>query len=1564
MPRFQLEIAVGLNVSATVSAVLLYLNRSNAKEGKIRLPLHAVSDAPQIASEEMYPDGDPFDVTTSEDLLDGYPLREEKFWTQMRRRKIFLSITIFLLVLVQAARPVLGGDIVICTLNLVFALYLFAVAAFSVTRQTVRLHTESVWHLASLTTLAAPLMGFTAILPGEDLPVLTIEDSILPGLWYTAFALYVVALLTALDTRLGPDLHYPPSAIYTEKTTAAITNTEENNVSGVYGASPLSILFFSYSTPVVMLGNTAASLEIGDLPILTVDMRATLHYASLKRALLSVKLPKILSWRSPQVGSGLALLYQLGWVNSAGLAALTALSLVVGSLFYIPPFFMSRVLTYLENDPQREHPEWGWVWVVCLFGSNVLLFVVTGQLWSLTTATLQARIRAQLNTVLFAKTLVRKDVASSAAVAKAEDTDAPESDAPAPDADGFSSKAQIMTLMTTDIDRVARFTHQLFVIIDAPIEIAVGTIFLYNLLGVSCFFGLGVAILCLPLNHFAGKTISGAQDNLMKARDERVALMNEVLGGIRMLKFMAWERSFEVRIMKIRTKELEYQRLNYIIEALLTGLWNMTPIVVTLVSFYHFAVVRGEALTPSIAFTSIIVFNELKFALAAVPETLIAALQGIISLRRIEKYLHTPEVTPVPPIRKQSQDIAFQSCNVTWPQDRSPSSSVLPSVASTPRYKFILMDLTLKFPPGELSLICGKLGSGKTLLLLALLGEADILGGQMLCPRSPADSLASFAGTHPKKEDWVIAGICAYVPQAAWLQNASIKDNILFNLPYDEERYKLTLEVCALVSDLEILEDGDESEIGERGVNLSGGQKARVSLARAVYSRASILLLDDVLAAVDAHTAHHLYHSCLRGELMRGRTIILVSHHVQLCTPGAGYVVALDNGRVQFQGSRDEFQSSVVMRGLVQSTTVQDAAKEETAVDAAHIAENEDAVAAKPIPADKEKKQPRKFFEEEQRAVGRVAWPVWKTYILACGSGWYWVLFVLMFLIAAIAPVLENGWLSYWSRGDDSNSPAFYLTIYTAIATSGLILTTLRYFVMYYGAIHASTTLYKKLLQAVLFANIRFHDTISRGRLLNRFGKDFEGIDSTLPGNFGNTTIYFVSTLTTVITISFIGGPTFVVGAFLVSVFYYQVAKIYGQTCRDLRRLDSVTRSPLYSMYSETITGVTILRAFGASSKFLRDMLRAVDTNCNPSYWTWGVNRWLSIRMTTLSSIITALMALLAVLNKDISASLAGFALAFSNTITFDLLLLVREFVGLEQAMVGLERVKEYSDLSQESAEFIEPRPEPSWPEHGAIRCENLVIRYAPDLPDVLHNVTFDVKPGEKIGILGRTGSGKSTLALSFFRFVEATEGQIVVDGLDISKIGLTDLRSRLTIIPQDPTILSGTIRTTLDVFNEYEDADIFEALRRVHLVPSEDTPEEAADAVNTNLFRNLDSSVSEGGENFSTGEKQLLCMARAILKRSKILVMDEATASVDYATDELIGKTIRHEFKASTILTIAHRLRTVIDYDKVMLLDQGKIAEFDRPSVLLAKKSSKFYALCKAAGKEEFEMLKKMAGL
>ncbi|KAF5378754.1 hypothetical protein D9615_006977 [Tricholomella constricta] len=1569
MPRFQLEVCIALAIAAFGSVGIFYLNRP--KEGKIQLPTH-------VGTEDLEDDAlhghDPFDVTKPEDIVDGYPIDGDAFWAKMRWRKLLMTMLLVVVLVIDAIS--LGWsvannesmEIVVNAIHVGFSLFLVILSARSVNETTTDGHSEYIIHLTSLTTLAFLLLGSTAILP--DTPPLAAslgKRTPLHGLWLAKVALYTIACLLYFTTPQGPRLHFPAERIYSEKTLQAATNHEEENVAGVSSASIYQTLLFSYTTKVVWLGNIAASLETADLPIVPGNMRATFNYSKMKRGMREVRL-SIGKW-SPKPGSGLEMGWRLVKLNLASISLLLGLAATSAVMFYTPALFLQQFVKYLEVDTERKEMGWGWVYVTGLFAANAITYLITGQLWSLSTTTIQVRLRVQLNSILFAKTLVRKDVASSApppasqkdTVVAASDpsnnTDNGESTPKKTDDEAdFSSKAQIMTLMTTDVDRVSEFAWHLFTLVDSPIEIAIGSLFLYKLLGVSCFFGLGVTCLFLPLNHYAGKIVVGAQENLMKARDERVSLMNEILGGIRMLKFMAWERNFEAKVLKVREKELKYQKLNYSIETLWNAIWNGSPILVTLVSLWHFAVVRQQDLTPSTAFTSVTVFNEMKFALNALPETFINLLQTLVSLRRIEKYMNGMEVAPVPPIEHQSQTIALRSCTATWPQDRSQkTASATPSAASTPKHKFMLIDMNMKFPLGELSLICGKLGSGKTLLLLSLLGEADVLSGQVLCPRSPPDSLASFAGAHVANEDWVVPGICAYVPQAAWLRNASIKDNILFNLPYDQERYQKTLEVCALISDLEILEDGDEAEIGERGVNLSGGQKARVSLARAVYSRASTLLLDDVLSAVDAHTAHHLYHECLKGDLMQGRTVILVSHHVQLCAPGASYIVALDNGRVTFEGNRDSFQSSGVIRTLVQTT---DAGagdiKEEEVVEAIAVLSEEKGINSEssstiaPISEVKvEKNAPRKLVEEERRAVGRIGRDVWATYVAACGNGWYWTMFLTVFAIAMLSPVFENGWLRHWTSRtvDDRESPTFYIAVYAGITTAGLILSTLRFFVLYNGSIHASTVLYKRLLETVLFANIRFHDTVSRGRLLNRFGKDFEGIDSSLSDNFGRSIMYGLSALTTVVTVSAVGGPPFIFAMFILGIIYYNAAKIYGQTSRDLRRLDSVTRSPLYSIYGETISGVTILRAFGASSKFLRDMLSCVDTNSNSFYWMWGVNRWLSMRFNLLSSGVIGATALVSLITPGISASLAGFALTFASTITGDLLFMVRRFVGLEQSMVALERVKEYSELAREPPEFVEPRPHASWPSEGAIECEDLVIRYA-------------------VGILGRTGSGKSTLALSFFRFVEATEGRILVDGLDIAKVGLTDLRSKLTIIPQDPTILSGSLRSTLDVFDEYEDAEIFEALRRVHLIPTEGTPEEDIAAVNQNVFRNLDSAVSEGGENFSTGEKQLLCMARAILKRSKVLVMDEATASVDYATDELIGKTIRLEFAKSTILTIAHRLRTVIDYDRVMLLDQGHIAEFDRPSTLLRDPTSKFYALCKATGKEEFAMLKKMAGV
>ncbi|KAG8989939.1 hypothetical protein FRB93_003401 [Tulasnella sp. JGI-2019a] len=1547
---------------------------------------------------------DPFDVATPLDFMDGIPIDEGKFWVKMHNYKALLAAVVLCIValgtvtlgwLLSAEEDYTAYDITSTIIHIFFASYLLIISAWSIAMDEIDPHWVTVIHIWSLSTVAVFVYSIRLLLPKGVTSVP--EGPVLAGLDYATFALYIVVFCMSFFTPRGPDVHFPPERIYSPKTLASSAPTAYNNVTGYVGASIYSILLFSYVTRVVMLGYTSESLEIRDLPIVPSNMRATAIFSQMRRAYRTISLKG--RWKT-RPGSGWGLLYKLFRVNWSDFALQMTLAAVTAVFYYLPAYFLQSLVRFLEIQDAGGHPEasWGWVYCAGLFLANAINYLITGQLWSISTSNLQVRLRVQLNTLLFSKTLVRKDIAGAGGAPTAKDDESTKEEKEDEEKD-FSSKAQIMTLMTTDVDRVSEFSWHVFSLVDAPIEIIIGSLFLYRLLGVSCFFGLGVTCLFLPLNHFASKIVIKAQDNLMKSRDERVSLMNEVLGGIRMLKFMAWERSFERRVMAVREKELFYQKRNYYIEVLFNLVWEASPVLVTLVSFFHFAVIRKQVLTPSIAFTSLSVFNELKFALNALPETFINMLQSLVSLRRIENYLSLQEVSSVPSVQDQADlQIVLRNATVSWPKSgkRMRTDSATSTAATTPMQAFQLIDLTLEFPKGEMTLICGKLGSGKTLLLLALLGEADVLTGQLICPRTPPDVLAHFATiTEIDPEDWVVEGTCAYVPQSAWLQNASIKENILFSLPYDEHRYHATLEACALTADLKILEDGDEAEIGERGVNLSGGQKARVSLARAIYSRAAVLFLDDVLSAVDAETAQHIYEHALKGPLLQGRTVILVSHHVQLCAPGASYVVALNNGRLEYAGSREGFQSSEVMKTLVQTTDPDAKDEDGKQVEAQPIVE-EDLLtpAAESVPGSdsestaantstfgteadlkangvlSEKKKPRKLVEEEMRVVGRIKRDVWEIYVRACGGWRYWFIFITVLAVGALRPVVENGWLRYWSslsedtkNGSDTvKDPLFYISVYAALMAVGLVVQTLRWFMLYRGSLHASSVLYKRLLKSVLFAHIRFHDTTNRGRLLNRFGKDFEGIDSSLADNFGRTLMYSINIFTTFITITYVGGWAFLLATAVFAFMYFEVAKVYGQTSRDMRRLDSVTRSPLYTIYGESISGVAVLRAFGAGSKFLREMQQHVDTNTNPYYWMWGVNRWLSCRFNLLSSGVVGITGVLVLLNKNINASFAGFALAFASGVTNDLLFTVRRFVGLEQSMVAMERVKEFSELPQESAEFIEPRPPASWPHEGAIQVENLVIKYAPDLPSVLHGLTFDITPRSKIGVLGRTGGGKSTLALSFFRFVEATEGKITIDGVDISKIGLTDLRSRLTIIPQDPTILSGTLRSTLDVFDEYTDAGIFEALRRVHLIPSEDTPEESAQTVNANTFRNLDSNVSEGGENFSAGEKQLICMARAILKRSKVLFMDEATASVDYATDELISKTIRAEFADSTILTIAHRLRTVIDYDKVILLDKGQLVEFDRPSVLLADHNSKFYSLCKSTGKAEFTVLKRMA--
>ncbi|KAJ7064766.1 multidrug resistance-associated ABC transporter [Mycena amicta] len=1350
------------------------------------------------------------------------------------------------------------------SMPLLFAVYLVVLVV------AVPSHSASTVHLSMLTLVASLAEGAVLLLPTTHTTALSISITVL----------YLVCAIIALTTPMGPPLHYQRG-----KDSSLEANFHRN------------VWLFMFATKVLSL----SKFEIEELPIVKASMRATKNYTDARR-------------RPTGSQTRLQLLYHLIKINVSAVSVVLALSFVISFAYYAPPFFLKQLIEYLEADPNRSDTSWAWFWVSGFFLAHLVLSL--GRV-------LKTRFQLQLNALLFAKTLVRKDTTSSAPTTT-EDNDSVN-----------NSKAGIIALMSSDVDQVGALADSIYDIADTPFEILVGVIFLYQLLGNSCLVGLAVTLVCLPLHQRSGGIVADAQRRLFQARDERVALTNEMLGAIRMLKFMAWERNFEARLLTIREKELAYQKLSFTIEVRWTrfsGL-NSVPIIFALVSFSHFTVIAGETLTPAIAFTAVF-FTELQFSIKGIPASVIRLIQGFVSLGRISDYLSGSEVAPVLPLTHQTRRIAFECASVTWPQ------ATLGTPPATPQKRFTMLDLNL---------VCGRFGSGKTLLLLALLGEADVISGTVVSPRSPPNSLAHSSSHIKEGAEWVVDGLCAYVPQTAWLRNQSIKDNILFNLPYDEQRYRNTIYSCALEADLRVLDDGD------------------VSLARAVYSRASTLLLDDILSAVDSHTAQHIYTHCLKGPLLKGRTVIVVSHHVQLCAPGAAYVVALDHGRVHFQGSAAAFNTSGIYGSLVQTLQAEEVQSPSSAV---HVEASVAAIGANvQNSASLTQKKPRKFVTEEERAIGNVDAAIWKSYFNAWGGRIQWVALVLVLLVAACSPLLENGWLKVWASSATAETksvhgPLFYVGIYAALTFAGLGVKTLRWYILYSGSIKASRELFQGLLHSVLLANIRFHDTISRGRLLNRFGRDLEGIDKRVSTTIGHCVIAFISAWITFAVISVVGGPIFCLATVVLGLVSFRCEPTYmfSTASREMRRLSSVSSSPLHSLYWETVSGITTLRAFGGSTQFVLDMLKLLDANTAPAYWTLATSQWLSFRSNALTTALVGLVAVMAVLFARIDASLAGFTVMFAQNMTND----AHRFSGLEQDMVALERIKEFSEIEPEEPVGAGVHPPKGWPRQGEIRVENLVVRYASDLPPVLHGLNFEISPGEKIGIIGRTGSGKSTLALSLFRFVpqSLTTGRILIDGVDIASIGLHDLRRGLTIIPQDPTILSGTIRSTLDPEGDHSDADIFGALRRVHLIQSSQSQDPDS------LFSNLDSPVSEGGENFSAGEKQLLCLGRAILKQSRVLIMDETAdksdalaPSVDFSTDELITQTVRDAFARSTVLTIAHRLSTIVAYDRVMVLQEGRVTEFDRPRTLLSDPGSAFYAMCSAMGNEELAMLKRLAG-
>ena len=816
--------------------------------------------------------------------------------------------------------------------------------------------------------------------------------------------------------------------------------------------------------------------------------------------------------------------------------------------------------------------------------------------------------------------------------------------------------------------------------------------------------------------------------------------------------------------------------------------------------------------------------------------------------------------------------------------------------------------------------------------------------------------------------NWLEEETIAFVAQVPWIENASIKENILSGLPYVEKRYHETLLAAALSQDLDVLEDGDLTEVGSQGINLSGGQRWRITFARALYSRAGILILDDILSAVDAHVGRHIFFNGLAGPLGKGRTRILATHHTSLCLAEADFAIHLSRrGEIRqlplpITQSQSLSQNKPISKLSLESSEYQ--LHEDLAPIMVKCLEGleDDAAAVKTT-------SPRALIEKEFRQQGKIPWSLYQKYINASGGLKFWFWAVSVIVTSQIALLARAWWVKVWTQSSstrsfrDSSSKSdpdlvFFLGIYIVISSVAAFMEAVKCGFVYLAALRASHQLFERLTYSVLRSRLRWLDTTPVGRILNRFTADFALVDSRIPGD----THTLLSALFCLIIIFLVGAAVsfymILVESLLLVICLLLVSK-FLQGAEEIKRLEGTAKSPIFEHYGATLLGLSTIRSMEKADRYRERMLEHIDTLSQCSWASALTTQWMALRISAIGSLFTASVAIVVAINNT-NAAAAGFILNFSLDYSKSMDEVVKRFSNLQLNMNSTERIVEYLEIPTEAQHGDDvPR---DWPTQGHILLQNLSVKFAPELPDVLRRVDAEIFSGQRVGIVGRTGAGKSTLALALFRFLEAHSGSIEIDGIDIAKIRLHDLRSRMSIVAQDPVLFSGSIRTNLDPMGHYSDSQLHESLNKVHLVDSlglreqEQPPTDSTLFANLNVFENLDSPVSEGGLNLSHGQRQLLSLARAILNQSKIMVMDEATSSIDTATDSLIQRAIREEFADSTLLVIAHRLSTVADFDKVLVIDNGMSVEFGHPRTLMEQKGEFWKLVCESGERQKIE--------
>nr|AHK05642.1 ATP-binding cassette transporter sub-family C member 1 isoform X4 [Tigriopus japonicus] len=1128
------------------------------------------------------------------------------------------------------------------------------------------------------------------------------------------------------------------------------------------------------------------------------------------------------------------------------------------------------------------------------------------------------------------------------------------------------SVGETVNLMSIDSERVSTIIGSLNTIWYSPTVIILSLAFLWEYVGPSCLAGLGVMIILIPVNAILSAKIKKYQVINMRKKDARLEVMNEILDGIKVMKLYAWEPSFAQKVSKVRDEEVETLKKISYLGAVQTLLFNSAVFLVTLATFATYVLVDpSNILDAQKAFVSISYFNLMRVPLNQLPMLIIQAIQALVSHKRLDSFLNAPEIDEDAITNDPDNKVAIhiQDGSFAWDHDSS------------------LQNINLKVKRGSLVAIVGQVGSGKSSLISAILGDMQKISGSVN-----------------------VDGSVAYVPQQAWIQNASVRDNITFGREYFENIYKEAVKACALEEDFLILDDGDQTEIGEKGINLSGGQKQRVSLARAVYNNRDIYLFDDPLSAVDAHVGNHIFREVMssRTGVLRNKTRVLVTHSLSVLSE-VDMIIVLKNGTITEMGTYEELVSSqgafsfflaeygttlpqslnevegmetfketidtIMLRNkngpkhsplthqdepthvIFGQKKRRNSASSGTMGNALSLRKRKVSHDSKTKPStERPKRKPKisrkkKLIVEEKLETKAVSIEVYLYYARAIGIC---VTFSILLLYAVNQgfSVGTNVWLAKWSDDPNSAIPSIrnlYLGIYGLLGGASAVTIMVVYLIVTIGGLNASTKLHNNILTTVLAAPMMFFDTNPKGRVLNRFSKDVDAVDSSVPGNFNGFFKFLFNTCGTIAIICFTN-PIFIAIFIPLFVCYYFIQKVYIATSRQIKRLNSIARSPIYSLFGETLSGVVTIKAFKLQGNFIEQNHGMVDNFMASNYLNFAANRWLSIRLEMLGNVVILFASLFAVLGKDVmNPGVVGLSLSYAMQITGSLNFLIRLVSQIENNMVSVERIQEYEmDVDQEASYALvtDPSDGKTWPPQGAIRFQDYKTRYRPGLDLVLRGVTCDIEAGEKVGIVGRTGAGKSSLTMALFRMIEPASGSIFIDGVNICSLGLGFLRSHITIIPQDPVLFSGSMRQNLDPFGHFSDPDIWKALELSHL-----------GQYVSSLKMGLDHEIAEGGSNLSVGQKQLVCLARALLRKTQILILDEATAAVDLETDDLIQTTIRKEFSECTILTIAHRLNTIMDCDKIIVLSNGIIAEMGSPSILLQDQRSIFYDMAQNAG-------------